>query len=247
MSLTLPDFPKRENVFQKGRNAYEGYQRGWGLQFGGLRDDVLADPLYRRAAELAKGRSVVTEHNRMNIFLILKFFVGRLGSQNIIEFGSWRGGNAIFMAACLRELHPHARVYALDTFKGMPPTDYGIDLHDAGDFSDVDLGELQSFIAQKGLDNLTLVQGRFEDTVDSVYAREASFGMAHIDCDIYSAVKFSQESVAPRLCPGGYLVYDDACMSSCLGATQAVEEMIIEQGLHSEQIWPQFVFRKPVA
>jgi hypothetical protein len=45
------------------------------------------------------------------------------------------------------------------------------------------------------------------------------------------------------MCKGGYLVYDDAHISSCIGATQAVEELIMERRVHCEQIWPHFVFR----
>ena len=244
MSLTLPEFPKRTSEFVKGRNPYEGYQRGWGLQFGDLRERVLKDPLYHHAAELAHGRTVVAEEKRMNLFLIIRFFLDRLASRDIIEFGSWRGGNALFMAACLKELYPAATVYALDTFQGMPQTDPAIDLHAAGDFSDVDLPALEGFARQNGLDNIRLVKGRFEDTAADVYKTVGGFGLAHVDCDIYSAVTFAQNTVLPHLCRGGYLVYDDAGVSSCLGATQAVEEFIQTQRLHSEQIWPHFVFRK---
>jgi hypothetical protein len=245
MSLTLPEFPNRTSEFVKDRNPYEGYQRGWGLQFGDLRERVLKDPLYQHAAQLAHGRTVVAEEKRMNLFLIIRFFLHRLASRDIIEFGSWRGGNAIFMAACLKELYPAATVYALDTFQGMPHTDPAIDLHTAGDFSDVDLLGLESFARQKGLDNLRFVKGYFEDTAADVYKSAGEFGLAHVDCDIYSAVTFAQDTVLPHLCGGGYLVYDDAGVSSCLGATQAVEEFIMSQRLHSEQIWPHFVFRKP--
>ena len=244
MSLSLPEFPNRTSEFINGRNPYEGYQRGWGLQFGDLRERVLKDPLYQRANQLAHGRSVVAEERRMNIFLIIRFYLERLACRDIIEFGSWRGGNALFMAACLQELHPGALVYALDTFQGIPETDPVIDLHRMGDFADVDLSELEAVARQHDLDNLHFVKGRFEDTAMDVYKSAGGFGLAHIDCDIYSAVKFAQDTVLPHMCRGGYLVYDDACVSSCLGATQAVEEFVMAQRVHSEQIWPQFVFRK---
>ncbi len=73
-----------------------------------------------------------------------------------------------------------------------------------------------------------------------------SIVLAHIDCDIYSAVAFSYDLVKTFMVPGGYLVFDDATTSSCLGATEAVEELVIRRDrLHSEQIFPQFVFRSP--
>jgi hypothetical protein len=245
MPLTLPAFPARRSEFVDGRNPYEGYQRGWGLQFGGLDAQVRQDALYQHAVQFTHGRSVVQEERRMNLYLIIRFFLERLPLRDIIEFGSWRGGNALFMAACLKELYPGAIVYALDTYEGMPATDPTIDLHREGDFSDVDLTELEAFARAHRLDNLQFVKGRFQDTARDVYKSAGGFGMAHIDCDILSAVRFAQDTVHPFLCRGGYLVYDDAGVSSCLGATQAVEEFVMSHRTHSEQIWPHFVFRRP--
>jgi hypothetical protein len=43
---------------------------------------------------------------------------------------------------------------------------------------------------------------------------------------------------------GGYYVFDDATVSSCLGATEMVEDLPIRRdGLSAEQIVPHFVFR----
>lgn len=242
--MVLPEFKTRKNVFENGRNIYEGYQRGWGLQFGDLREKVLNDELYQKACELIAGRSIVTEENRMNLFLIIKYFFPSLSSQNIIEFGSYRGGSAIFMAYLLRELYPEAKLYALDTFEGMPETDAKVDLHDAGDFDDVDVEEISGYAKSLGLSNIVFVKGFFEDTLPAILDEGTEFGLAHVDCDIYSGVAYSQDAIYPRLCDRGYLVYDDACVSSCIGATQAVEEFMIERRQHSEQIWPHFVLRK---
>jgi hypothetical protein len=149
------------------------------------------------------------------------------------------------MAYCLRELYPDAMVYALDTYEGMPETDSKLDLHNAGDFDDVDLGELTDYARKLNLNNIKFIKGYFEDTLPAILQEGVNFGIAHIDCDIYSGVAYTQEAIYPNLCPGGYLVYDDACVSSCIGATQAVEEFMMQRKQHSEQIWPHFVLRKP--
>ncbi len=106
---------------------------------------MLADPLYQEALALAQGRTIMAEANRMNIFLILRFFMGGTGTGHVIEFGSYRGGNAIFMAHVAAKLHPGMKVYALDTFEGMPETDKSVDAHSQGDFAGVDLEELRAF------------------------------------------------------------------------------------------------------
>ena len=136
------------------------------------------------------------------------------------------------------------KVFALDSFEGMPLTDKNVDAHNAGDFSDTDLDSLQSRIDELALDNLILVKGYFEETNGRVMAEAGKISLAHIDCDIAPAVKFAYEEVKHHLVDGGYIVFDDATVSSCIGATEVVEDLVIRRdGRNSEQIWPHFVFR----
>jgi hypothetical protein len=132
-------------------------------------------------------------------------------------------------------------VYALDTFEGMPPTDKTVDAHSVGDFSDASFDELQKTIVDLNISNLILVKGMFHD-VFPVIDQHVTFGLAHIDADIYSAIKYAQNAVWSRMTKGGYLVYDDADVSSCIGATEAVEELIQERLVHAEQVWPHLFF-----
>lgn len=151
------------------------------------------------------------------------------------------------MARVVNELYPGMKVFALDTFRGMPKTDSSIDAHGEGDFRDVDLDELRSAAVRQGLDNLEFAQGLFEETAPTILGTKArKIALAHIDCDIYSAVRYSYEVVKPYMLPKGYIVFDDATVPSCIGATEAVEDFVIRRdGLNSKQIFPQFVFRAP--
>ena len=244
MESYLPDLQGISKEMRNGRNVYEGYQRGWGLQFGKLKDKVLRDPLYKEATAVAIDRTIMSEENRMNIFLLLRFYLGRLSAGHIIEYGSYRGGNVIFMAYVAKRLFPDMKVYALDSFEGMPQTDKNVDAHNAGDFSDVDLASLKVRVDKLKLDNLILVKGLFENTNNEVMKQAGKICLAHIDCDIAPAVKCSYEGVKPFMVDGGYIVFDDATVSSCIGATEVVEDLLIRRdGLNSEQIWPHFVFR----
>lgn len=240
----LPVMTGMVEGIRNGRNVYEGYQRGWGLQFGGLREKVLSDSLYQEAFEVAKDRTIMSEDNRMNIFLLLRFFLGRVPFGHIIEYGSYRGGSAIFMSYIAKRLYPGMKIFALDSFVGMPQTDKSVDAHNAGDFSDTDLASLQARVNALDLDNLVLVRGFFEETNDRVMAEAGGISLAHIDCDIAPAVRYSYEGVKPFMVDGGYVVFDDATVSSCIGATEVVEDLLIRRDrLNSEQIWPHFVFR----
>src|ERR1043166_5320186 len=124
----------------------------------------------------------------MNLFLLFKFFLPKIGLGHIVEFGSYKGGSAIFMAYLAQRFLGEVNVYGFDTFAGMPPTDHGIDLHRAGDFQDINLEELRQYVAQLGLTNLHFVQGRFEETVPATLETVGPLAVVHIDCDIYSAV-----------------------------------------------------------
>jgi predicted O-methyltransferase YrrM len=240
----LPELKGMIKGIRNGRNVYEGYQRGWGLQFGGLREKVFNDPIYKEAFAVAKDRTIMSEENRMNIFLLLRFFIKKIPFGHIVEYGSYRGGSAIFMAHVAKKLYPGMKVFALDSFEGLPQTDKNVDAHNAGDFSDVNLDKLQERVNELKLDDLVLVKGFFEETNDDVMAQAGKVCLAHIDCDIAPAVRYSYERVRPFMVNGGYIVFDDATVSSCIGATEVVEDLLIRrEGLNSEQIWPHFVFR----
>jgi hypothetical protein len=241
----LPEVSVKKEL-RNGRSLHDGYQRGWGMQFSDLRAKVLDDPLYQEALLCAGGRSVMAELNRMNIFLILKYYISSLVGEigNIIEFGSYKGGNALFMAYVVKNLYPEVKVFALDTYEGMPKTDKELDLHSEGDFSGVDLDELARIAKANNLDNLYFVKGLFEDTASNIVVNNGLFSLAHIDCDIAGAVKYSYEIVKDSMQKGGYLIFDDATVSSCLGATEVVEEVLIKRdNKNCEQIFPHYVFR----
>src|SRR5580658_4284235 len=72
--------------------GHGGIIRGWGLDGGTLRGRVSRDPLYRKARRAAKGRSVVSELRRLNLFLLIRFYFSDLASQDIAELGVYRGG-----------------------------------------------------------------------------------------------------------------------------------------------------------
>jgi len=232
-------------VLRNGRSVRDGHVRSVGLQWGKLRTMIASDKLYRDACGVSYGRSIISEENRMNLFLLIKYFLTRIPTGDIIEFGAYKGGNSIFMAYMAKILGLNIKIYCLDTFSGMPKTDSSIDAHTEGDFDDVDFIELQNYAHHKlGLANLVFVQGLFSNTAEKVIAGVDGFSLVHIDCDIRSAVEESYEAVKMHMVDGGYIVFDDALYSSCLGATEVVENSLIRRdGLNSEQIYPHFVFR----
>lgn len=242
--IVLPKFAEASTRL-RGRNVQAGYQRGWGLQFGDLHGQVLKDDLYRHAFGSAKNRTVVSEWNRMNLYLILRYGFEGLAPGHILEFGAYKGGNAIFMAEVCKALHPGTKVYAFDTYAGMPPVDTSRDAHRSGDFADTGYEELQNVIAKLGLEkNLELVRGTFEETSEAALKSIEKARLVHVDCDIYSAVIYSYDVTKPYMVDGGYWAFDDALYSSCIGAMEAIEEVVVQRdGRFAEQSWPHLVYR----
>ncbi len=250
-SIDLPQFSNLENIFADGANVYEGYQRGWGLEFSkdsqhfaNIVDQIRNDELYKFAFSAAEGLTIVSEERRMNMFIILLKYLRNVERGDLIEFGSYKGGNAIFLAVVSKVLGLESKVFACDSYEGMPLTDKELDLHNEGDFSDVNFEILSDYIKDLGLEDLILVKGFFSETLKSKQMENLSFSFAHIDCDIYSACVDSFNYLKNRMVSKGYLVFDDATVSSCIGATRFVEKEIIRNAnLNSEQVWPHFVFR----
>jgi hypothetical protein len=246
MAADLPEVPIA-NAQTRGRNLYDGYRRGVGLQFGGVSERILGDADFQEARDLAGGRTILGESNLCNLFLIIKFYLPRLSFGHIVEFGSYRGGGAIFLAALARKFLPGCKVFGFDTFSGMPPTDQRIDYHGMGSFADVDLAELRSYVGRIGLENnLEYIQGEFAVTVMPKLQDIGLISLAHIDCDIRSAIEWAYDTAKPYMVSGGYWILDDPMASDCLGAAEAMEDLLIRRdGLNSEQVYPHYVFRQP--
>ena len=242
---SLPEVPDMQRVFEQGRCLYEGYQRSTPVKYGSLGEDVRRDPVYRKALEASRlpaVESMVVQARFINLFILIKFFLAKLPSQNIIEFGAFKGGSAVFMATLLKEYYPSARMFSLDTFAGLPALKTGVD-KPPEDFLDVNLERTRTAALSLGLTNLEFIPGLIEETAPDACRRLGSIGLAHIDVVLYGPSIFAQNIALENLTPGGYLVQDDALEPTCPGATLAVEEMIRRRGLSMEQVWPQIVFR----
>jgi len=230
-----------------GRDIGAGHLRGWGLEYGGLYEKVAEDPVFQQALDAAQARgSLLLPHKLANIYLMLRYGMARIPGD-IYEFGSFSGGSAVFMGTILKLLGREAKVHAFDTFEGMPPTDALRDMHRAGDFSDTGYEGLLSFIEERGLGgHVVTVKGRFDETLPGVLRARPAIGLMHVDCDIYEPIKYVVRECLPFLSADAYIVFDDPLHGSCLGAFDAVQELMIrELDLTAEQVYPHLVFRCP--
>ncbi len=108
------------------------------------------------------------------------------------------------------------KVFAFDTFAGMPATDARRDAHKAGDFGDASYDDVRRYIDQVGLKNLELVRGPFSETIASALPAAGSLRMVHIDCDTYDSVVAAYDGSKPYMVPGGYIAFSSSENDKCL-------------------------------
>ena len=72
------DLNEIERGVRKGRNPYEGYVRGAGLQFGNVKDLCTSDPDFVQAYQLAQGRTLVDLYKLNNFYMLIRFFLPKL-------------------------------------------------------------------------------------------------------------------------------------------------------------------------
>lgn len=231
-----------------GRDIGAGHLRGWGLEYGNLHEERIGtDPLFARALGAARARgSLLSLHKLANLYLMIRYAMAE-DAGDIYEFGSFMGGSAVFMGVVLKGLGRQSRVLAFDTYEGMPATDAVRDLHSRGDFSETGHAGLLHYIETSGLSgHVQTVKGEFSATLPGVLAQGGKVGFVHVDCDIYEPIKFVVRACLPHMVPAAHVVFDDPLRGSCLGAFDAVQELMIrELELTAEQAYPHLVFRCP--
>jgi hypothetical protein len=231
------DLPKRfsemDQGYRNGRNPYEGFVRSYGIDSANVEELCDVDPDFNAAVSASQQRMSVGKNNIMNLYMILKFFFSNISNGNILEFGSSRGGAAIFLAHVTKNFFPNINVIGFDTFGG-------------GDLQSIELDELRAHAASEKLDNLRFAEGRFEELAKKELKDIGLVSLVHINCDNATSIAFCYETVKEHLVDGAYIVFDGALASNCLGAFEAIEEHLIKQdNLNAEQNFPHLVFRYP--
>ena len=130
---------------------------------------------------------------------------------DIIELGSYKGGNAIMIAKFLKQIGSKKKVYACDTFSGIPEEDSNVkDIADMGYFSDTNLDAVKKKLKKYDAFNVKLVIGDFRNTLPNL--DKEKFSLVFIDCNIFSSAKLAINFSYPRL------VKDGVLFSHCYGA-----------------------------
>lgn len=164
-----------------------------------------------------------------NLEALIVDIVRRQVPGDLVETGVWRGGATIFMRGVLKGLGaPSRRVWACDSFAGLPRPDTEKYQADAGDthwtFAElaVALDEVRANFARYRLldEQVHFLPGWFRDTLPTAPIERIS--LLRLDGDMYESTHDALEALYPRLSPGGYLVVDD------YGAIPACRQAVID-------------------
>jgi len=155
---------------------------------------------------------------------------------DLIETGVWRGGTAIFMRAILAAHGDRVRrVWAADSFQGLPPPDPERYPSDAGDTFHtypqlaISLEQVKENFRRYGLldERVEFLVGWFKDTLPG--SRTGPLAVARLDGDMYESTMDALVSLYPRLSPGGWLIVDDyGAVPAC---RQAVDDYRAGKGI----------------
>jgi O-methyltransferase len=140
------------------------------------------------------------------------------------EFGSW-GGMTFKLAYAESRRHGHqARLWAFDSFEGLPEPREGKDEHPEwrrGKMA-TNVEEFHAICDANGIprDVYDVVPGFYEETLPR-QEQPSNIALAYVDCDLYSSTISVLDFLRPRLKHGMIVAFDDYF---CWSPTQASGE-----------------------
>ena len=161
---------------------------------------------------------------------------------DIVECGVWKGGSMMAIAHVLKNLQAHRRLYAFDTFTGMPqPTERDKDLTGTSAAEQMviehqkiapawaykpSFEEVQTNLRSTGYreELMVLVKGMVEDTVPMLAPERIA--LLRLDTDWYESTYHELVHLYPRLSVGGVLIIDD--YGHWRGAREATDRYMAE-------------------
>jgi O-methyltransferase len=138
---------------------------------------------------------------------------------DIIEIGSYKCGSTIVLAAASGLNSSTKKVFAFDTFSGMPAISE-FDTHTNGTFDDITFDEIKA--ATTPFLNLELVRGLHEKTIPEFGHRPVS--LIFMDSDLYESHSLCLKHFWPDVVKGGFVVFHDFLTLNCPGVRKAFDE-----------------------
>ncbi|MEO3748683.1 TylF/MycF family methyltransferase [Plantactinospora sp. B5E13] len=164
----------------------------------------------------ARAESMIGIKRMDNIRFCIETAIREGVPGDLIETGVWRGGAVIYMRAVLKAYGDTTRrVFAADSFQGLPPAkpnqhpaDAG-DVHYREDALRIGVEQVRDNFRRYGLldDQVRFLVGWFKDTLPK--APIDRLAVLRLDGDMYGSTMDAISALYPKLSPGGFCVVDD--------------------------------------
>lgn len=169
--------------------------------------------------------SMIGEARMENIRHCMERVLAEAVPGDFIETGVWRGGAVIFMRGVLKAHGVQdRRVWAADSFRGLPPPNPGAYPQDAGMHLDgyeelaVSLEQVKANFERFGLldDQVRFLEGWFRDTLP--VAPIGALAVMRLDGDLYESTMDALSNLYSKLSVGGFVIIDDYWVPACRAA-----------------------------
>jgi O-methyltransferase len=203
--------------------------RSWPKWAGDLLEVKIPSNVERKSERSPAGGS--------NINIILDFLDRTRDVRgDVAECGVFKGASLAAIALYVRENRLAKRVFGLDSFRGFDESvRKDIALRGApdaekrvGGFGVTSLVQVSRKLAGLGLlDSVTLIEGYFSETLDTI--RATGFSFVHLDCDIYDSYRQTIAYFYPRMSPGGIILFDEYNDPPWPGCNLAIDEFLADK------------------
>ena len=183
--------------------------------------------------------SMSTPANHWAIIQSIKHISKNNIEGDFVESGVWKGGNLILFKIISDKLNLNKKIFAFDTFEGMPvpgSKDFDLKNIDAKEIynkyksKDIKwccstLDEVKTNIGsfnKNYLDSFYFIKGKVEETLKISENLPDKISLLRLDTDFFESTKKELEILYPKLVPGGVLIIDD--YGHWKGSKKAVDE-----------------------
>ena len=195
------------------------------------------------AIDICISRSMIGQQRMENLDKLANDCIQTGKTGAFVEAGVWKGGAISYLAYLAKQENKQRKVYALDSFEGLPKPDSNdieavsgksaLDYFDkeknlfsdwcsAGEYELYKSLELVSCTPQ----DIHIKKGFFENTLPGW---NEPIALLRCDADWYSSTKCILDTMYDFVIPGGYIIFDD--YGWWKGCKKAVDEFLETRGL----------------
>lgn len=188
---------------------------------------------FQELVQVVRPYTLLSEERLFSLYALTKQICLEDLPGNLVECGTFKGGAAALIAAVVKRYSQRSRkLYACDTFEGMPdPVE--VDKHNGVPANDTDWGagtlkapiEANLAVVCRALgvqDIVVPVKGLFQDTLPEYRADMGDIALLHADGDWYESTLAIFNLLYDQVIPGGVVQIDDYGFWE--GCRQAIHE-----------------------